>query len=93
MEVGAAQLLGDPNTGGGTNKRGSSTVIINGKPAGLPLGNVSPCSNPIHIGAMTKSTCQTVMIDYLPALRTFMDYDSCGHARSGGSPNVIIKAR
>ena len=90
-----AQREGDPNTAGGIALNGAKSVLINGRPAGVPDMTVtphSPCEVPVppHCNAKTVSTCQSVLIEGKPALRTDVDKDTCNHPRAMGSEDVLI---
>ncbi len=72
------------------------TVFVNGVPAAVSLGTVSPhhdCQdNPIHCSAKTtglQGATSRVFIAGLPASVTG-DPDTCGHSRIIGSPNVFV---
>jgi len=89
-----AQREKDPNTAGGIATGGAKSVLINGRKAGVPDMSVTPhapCPNPgSHCSALTVSTCESVIIEGKPALRTDVDIDTCGHPRAVGSPDVIV---
>jgi uncharacterized Zn-binding protein involved in type VI secretion len=93
------QRVGDPNSGGGIAiGPGHNNVLINGRPALIPLTPFTPhigCNPyfPIHcVGVVAVSgTSRSVFANGQPLV---LDggKDSCfSHARKGGSPNV--KAR
>lgn len=89
-----AQREGDPNTAGGIAIGGAVSVLINGRPAGVNNMTVTPhpsCPTiPSHCSAKTVSTCQSVLIEGLKALRTDVDKDTCAHPRAMGSVDVLI---
>lgn len=89
-----AQREGDPNTAGGIALGGAISVLINGRPAGIPDMTVTPhapCPTvSVHCSAKTVSTCQSVLIEGRPALRTDIDKDTCAHPRAMGSEDVLI---
>ena len=90
-----AQRDKDPNSAGGIARGGAESVLINGRKAGIPQMDVTPhfpCWVPqtAHCSAKTVSTCKSVIIEGKPALRTKVDYDTCGHPRAVGSEDVII---
>ena len=92
----AAQRQGDANGAGGVATSGVPSVRINGRPVVVPSLSVSPqpccgrrrCS--IHCSAVTTGGSTNVRAGGRPVIRTSVDRDTCGHARSGGSPNVRV---
>jgi hypothetical protein len=93
--VPAAQRVGDQNTAGGVIQNGDDTVLINGRAVAVRGASVSPhapCGRPgqnIHCSAKTQANNSTVLVNGVPLVLTG-DTDTCGHPRSGGSPDVII---
>lgn len=82
-----AQRLGDINSAGGSNTLGAISVFVNGIPAGMPGGVVTPhppCS------ANTVSTCTSVILEFRPMLRTGIDFDTCAYPRTGGALDVFV---
>lgn len=87
---------GDANSAGGVARSGTPTVLINGRPAVYPGVSVSPhpccgakgCGK--HCGASTRGGSPTVFAEGKPIVRRG-DSDSCGHSRSGASPNVNVR--
>ncbi len=91
----AVQRLGDKNNAGGEITQGDSSVLINGIPVAVPETRVTS-HNPYgrgtqaHRNASTKSSKNTtVFVNGKPVL-VATDTDSCGHVRTGGSPDVLI---
>ena len=90
----AVQRQGDANSAGGLATSGVSSVRVNGRPVVVPSISVSPhpccgsqgCSK--HCSATTSGGSGTVRVGGKPVIRTSVDVDTCGHPRSGGSPNV-----
>ena len=89
-----AQRLGDVNSAGGANTLGAISVMINGVPAGMPGGMVTPhppCPTvPSHCSANTVSSCTSVILEFRPMLRTDIDFDTCAHPRTGGALDVFV---
>jgi uncharacterized Zn-binding protein involved in type VI secretion len=90
------QRIGDSNTGGGIIVGGGqNSVLINGRPAAKPGQSVTPhlgCGKraPQHCRAKTTPTSSTVFANGSPLVLTG-GKDSCGHGRTGGSPNVFAQ--
>jgi len=92
----AVQRQGDANTAGGVAQSGVSSVRVNGRAVVVPTISVTPhpccgkkgCSK--HCSAKTKGGSATVRAGGKPIIRTTSDVDTCGHARSGGSPDVRV---
>ena len=86
---------GDVNSAGGVATAGASTVFVNGRPLVFPGVGVTPhpcCGSPgcgIHCAASTSGGSPTVFVEGKPVIRVG-DSDTCGHARSQGSPNVNV---
>jgi uncharacterized Zn-binding protein involved in type VI secretion len=93
--AGKAQRQGDPNVAGGLATKGENSVLINGRPAAIPNGKVTPhppCSprNPIHCVAVTRGGSRSVFVNGKPLL-TSGDSDTCAHGRSSsGSADVRV---
>lgn len=91
----AVQRLGDKNNAGGEITQGDSSVLINSKPVAVPNTTVTShapygAGTQAHRNAQTKSSKNTtVFVNGKPVL-VATDIDSCGHVRSGGSPDVSI---
>lgn len=90
------QRVGDKNTAGGVILNGDSSVLINGRPVALTNASVSPhpcCGQkgcpPIHCNAKTQATKYTVFVNG-KAVSLTGDKDTCSHARSSGSTDVIV---
>lgn len=92
----AAQRQGDPSTAGGVITSGVASVRINGRPVAVPGLSVSPhpcCGRrgcAIHCSAVTRGGSSNVRAGNRAIIRTGSDSDTCGHARSVGSPNVRV---
>lgn len=90
------QRTGDFNSGGGVIVGGGqNNVLINGRPAAKPFSLVTPhigCGKkkPQHCVATTTPTSSTVFANGSPLVLTG-GKDTCGHARVGGSPNVLAQ--
>lgn len=85
----AVQRVGDADSGGGVVGGGVPSVRVNNRPiaiVGNPVSAHSPFKGP-HLGPVTISGSSTVRAASIPVCRTG-DADSCGHTRSGGSPDV-----
>lgn len=91
----SAQRVGDQDSAGGVILNGDDTVLINGRAVAVRGASVSPhapCGRPgqhIHCSAKTQANNSTVLVNGVPLVLTG-DTDTCGHPRSGGSPDVII---
>lgn len=90
----AVQRQGDPNGAGGVITGGVSSVLINGRPAATVGLRVTPhpcCGKkgcpPVHCAASTSGGSSSVRVNGRPISLTG-NSDTCGHSRSGGSPNV-----
>ena len=92
----AVQRQGDANSAGGVASSGVASVRVNGRPVVVPGISVTPhpccgqkgCAK--HCSATTNGGSATVRAGGKPIIRTSSDVDTCGHARSGGSPNVRV---
>jgi len=92
----AVQRQGDANSAGGVATSGEPTVRVNGRAVVVPSISVTPhpccggrgCSK--HCSATTSGGSATVRAGGKPIIRTTSDVDTCGHPRSGGSPNVRV---
>ena len=92
----AVQRQGDANSAGGVATSGEPTVRVNGRAVVVPSISVTPhpccgkkgCAK--HCSATTNGGSATVRAGGKPIIRTTSDVDTCGHARSGGSPNVRV---
>ena len=91
----AVQRVGDQNSAGGVILNGDNTVLINGRAVAIKDSSVSPhtpCGQRgqnIHCSAKTQTTNSTVLVNGVPLVYT-NDIDTCGHARTGGSPDVTV---
>ncbi len=90
--------VGDRNAAGGVILNGEATVLINNRPVAVLGARVTPhpcCGKqgcpPVHCAATTTSTNATVLVNGKPIV-TLGDVDTCGHARLGGSSDVIVGA-
>ena len=97
--------VGDRNAAGGVILNGDPTVLVNNRPVAFLGSRVTPhpCCGavdrrgrpipgcPAHCAATTTSTNRTVLVNGKPIV-TFGDLDTCGHARLGGSSDVIVGA-
>jgi uncharacterized Zn-binding protein involved in type VI secretion len=90
--------VGDRNAAGGVILNGDATVLINNRPVAILGSKVTPhpcCGSegcpPIHCAASTTSTNGTVLVNRKPIV-TLGDVDTCGHARVGGSADVVVGA-
>ena len=90
--------VGDRNAAGGVILNGDVTVLINNRPVAVIGSRVTPhpcCGKtgcpPVHCAASTTSTNATVLVNFKPIV-TLGDIDTCGHARLGGSADVIVGA-
>jgi len=98
----AVQRKGDANSAGGVATSGVASVRVNGRPVVVPGISVTPhpccgqrgrkrrrsCKK--HCAAKTSGGSGNVRVGGKPVVRTGSDSDTCGHARSGGSPNVRV---
>jgi uncharacterized Zn-binding protein involved in type VI secretion len=92
----SAQRQGDANTAGGIATSGESTVRVNGRAVVVPGVSVTPhpcfpssgCSK--HGSASTAGGSSTVRAGGKNIIRSTADTDTCGHPRSGGSPDVRV---
>jgi uncharacterized Zn-binding protein involved in type VI secretion len=92
--AGGAQRQGDPNMGGGLITNGEKSVLINSRPAAIPMTLVTPhppCrAKKIHCAATTMRGSKSVRVNGKPLL-TSGDKDTCSHGRAmSGSKNVIV---
>jgi uncharacterized Zn-binding protein involved in type VI secretion len=90
----AVQRQGDPNSGGGVITSGDRSVLVNGRPiatVGLLVSPHPPCpKGATHCAAKTSiGFGKSVRVNNKPVSIT-SDKDTCGHLRSGGSPNVKV---
>lgn len=88
----SVQRKGDFNGAGGIVTGGDSSVLVNGRPVATPGLSVTPhppCGPkaPQHCVAVTTGGSGTVRVNGKRVLLTG-NKDTCGHSRSGGSPNV-----
>ena len=92
----AVQRVGDQDSAGGVILNGDSTVLINGRAVAIRGASVSPhpCCGargcpPVHCSAKTQANNSSVLVNGVPLVLT-SDVDTCGHPRSGGSPDVTV---
>jgi uncharacterized Zn-binding protein involved in type VI secretion len=92
----AVQRVGDQDSAGGVIQNGDNTVLVNGRAVAIQGASVSshPCCGqrgcpPTHCNAKTQANNSTVLINGVPIVLS-SDVDTCGHPRSGGSPNVFV---
>ena len=92
----AVQRVGDRNSAGGLILRGDNSVLVNGRPIAVQNSPVSPhpCCGakgcpPVHCNAQTRTTQGEILVNGIPLIR-LNDTDTCGHARVGGSPDVVV---
>lgn len=92
----AIQRVGDQNTAGGVILSGDDSVLINGRAVAIQGVSVSPhpcCGRkgcpPTHCNAKTQANESNVLVNGVPLIFTD-DQDTCGHARAGGSPDVMV---
>lgn len=92
----AVQRVGDQDSAGGVILNGDNTVLINGRAVAIRGASVSPhpcCGRrgcpPVHCSAKTQTNNSTVLVNGVPLVLT-SDLDTCGHPRSGGSPDVTV---
>ena len=90
----AVQRQGDSNSAGGVATGGVASVRVNGQPVVVNGTSVSAHApwgppHPPHAAASTTSGSATVRAAGVP-INTTGNPDTCGHARSGGSPDVRI---
>ena len=92
----AVQRVGDQDSAGGVILNGDDTVLVNGRAVATRGGSVSahpPCGQKgqprTHCNAKTQANNSTVLVNGVPLVLS-TDTDTCGHPRSGGSPDVIV---
>jgi len=92
----AVQRVGDKNTAGGLILQGDDTVLVNGRAIAVQNAPVSPhpCCGargcpPVHCNARTQSNAGEILVNGIPLILS-QDLDTCGHARAGGSPDVML---
>lgn len=91
----AAVRVGDANSAGGIAQQGVATVIVNGVPIAVNGNPVTPhpcCGAPgcgAHCSAVTTTGSSRVFAGGIP-VQYVGCVDTCGHARSQGSPNVVV---
>lgn len=90
------QRVGDQDSAGGVILNGDGTVLINGRAVAIRGASVSPhpcCGQrgcpPVHCSAKTQTNNSSVLVNGVPLVLT-SDVDTCGHPRSGGSPDVTV---
>jgi uncharacterized Zn-binding protein involved in type VI secretion len=90
----AVQRVGDANSAGGVATGGIASVRVNGRPIVVNGNPVSPhpCCGakrcpPVHCHAVTAGPSSSVRAGGVPVILTGAG-DTCGHPRSGGSPDV-----
>lgn len=92
----AVQRVGDQNNAGGVITNGDGSVLINGRAVAIQGASVSahPCCGqrgcpPTHCNAKTQANNSSVLVNGVPLILTG-DVDTCGHARTGGSADVVV---
>jgi uncharacterized Zn-binding protein involved in type VI secretion len=90
----AVQRQGDSNSAGGAATGGVASVRVNGRPVCVAGTGVAPHApwgepHPPHAAANTTGGSLNVRAGGVPINRTG-DSDTCGHPRSGGSPDVRV---
>jgi uncharacterized Zn-binding protein involved in type VI secretion len=92
----AVQRQGDTNSEGGAATAGVASVRVNGKPIVVDGTGVSAHApwkpakaHAPHVAASTAGGSGTVRAGGKPVVRTG-NVDTCGHARTGGSPDVRV---
>jgi uncharacterized Zn-binding protein involved in type VI secretion len=92
----AVQRQGDANTAGGVAQGGVGSVLVNGRAIMVEGMSVTPhpcCGRkgcpPSHCSAVTTGGNGTVLAGGKPVIFTGAA-DSCGHARAGGSADVLV---
>lgn len=92
----AAQRVGDANGAGGVATGGVGSVRVNGRAVIVVGDSVTPhpcCGRrgcpPVHCSATTSGGSGTVTAGGIAIIRTG-DSDTCGHARAGGSGDVMV---
>jgi uncharacterized Zn-binding protein involved in type VI secretion len=92
----AVQRQGDTNSAGGAATSGVASVRVNGSPVVVDGTSVSAHApwpqrrynpHPPHAAATTTGGSGTVRAGGKP-VNTTGNTDTCGHARTGGSPDV-----
>lgn len=92
----AVQRKGDANGAGGVATGGVGSVRANGRAIVIPGISVTAhpcCGSPgcaPHCAATTAGGSGSVRAGGAAIIRTGTDVDTCGHPRSGGSPNVRV---
>jgi uncharacterized Zn-binding protein involved in type VI secretion len=86
------QRVGDQDSAGGRVTQGENSVRVNGKPVAVTNAPVTPNPNntPPHTNARTRASKNTTVRANGKLIVVTGDTDTCGHARTGGSPNVNI---
>jgi len=91
------QRQGDTNSAGGAATSGVASVRVNGIPVVVAGASVAPHApwpqrrrnpHPPHASATTTGS-GTVRAEGIPVVLAG-DVDTCGHARTGGSPDVRV---
>jgi len=94
----SAQRDGDSNAGGGVAQGGVPSVRVNGRAVMIPAQSVTPHPpygrkgrrTPHNNGSqVTAGGVASVRAGGQPVVVTG-DNDTCGHPRTGGSPNVRV---
>jgi uncharacterized Zn-binding protein involved in type VI secretion len=89
----AVQRQGDPNSSGGINTSGVTSVRVNGRPIVVPGISVTPhpcCGQKgcgVHCSAVTSGGSKSVRAGGKAVIRDD-DSDTCGHPRVAGSATV-----
>lgn len=83
----AVQRQGDADSGGGVAQGGVGSVRVNNQPVVVDGTGVSGHGKGPHGGPVTAGGVSSVRAGGIP-INVDGNADTCGHARSGGSPNV-----
>lgn len=93
---GAVCRVGDKNSAGGIILNGDPSVLVNNRPVAVLGAKVTPhpCCGakgcpPVHCSATATTTNFTVLVNGKPIV-TMGDKDTCTHARTNGSTDVVI---
>ena len=91
----SVQRVGDTDSAGGAATGGIGSVRVNGRNIIVNGNSVTrhpPCPKPsTHCSATTSNGSGSVRAGGIPVVYTGAS-DICGHARTGGSPNVKVAA-
>jgi uncharacterized Zn-binding protein involved in type VI secretion len=82
--------VGDVNSAGGEALGGVSNVIVNGRPISVNGNPVTGHGSGIHQSPTTAIGSTNVFASGIKIQYVGGCVDTCGHARSTGSPDVIV---